>query len=1296
MSTRDEPAKPIGNTVQIAEVLKDERDLLGLGKSQGSSHASAICFSGGGIRSATFCLGVLQGLAKLGRLRDFHFLSTVSGGSYIGAWLSAWIARADADSRRASSDFDDPADLDRAAKVSGLELVSRELARSVASGTSERVGTCEPSPIKRLRAYSSFLSPVRGFSADFLSALAILARNLVLNWIVVVPIILAILLLPRLFNALIAAIPHGPTKVISFPELCAPLVWTVASLLVFLAVAFASYGVQITKSLTRPTALGKPSSLGVNCLFVAPLSFAAFAFVYANRAMPLASFNPEHLIFGQFDAQTIAIVAGTVVHALASLLGASLCLREESSRRIKGDRTPYAALALNVAASAATGAVAGALIYFILSRMTEYQVTTSTQTMFAVPMVLASLGIASVLRAGLSMRFAGEETREWWARASAHVARVAFGWLILSLLVIQLPEWILGWAATWSALAAGVTSAGGVLLTIATAAIGFWSKHGADLKEKAKGAGQLIGIRAIELAALASIIVIAVAASLLLGVALTQPPFMDKEHIAEGKTRLQGAMECSVLIDRAKTLAEKQCGRTKPACVTVQFESKPLPLAEAACAGLIPENQEQMKSDGSGVLVIPESKKPTTSELLSGLFEKEGENNFAAHWLIKHRLSMELSNYSGILLLLLALISVSTLASILFGANAFSLNAFYGNRLTRAYLGASQRRSDQHPDPFTGFDTGDNLPLKDLGPNCLVQNETNDADARRVESFPQCPLIVINTALNLIQPSGERLEWQERKAASFFMTPRYCGSDVVGFVPTAEYGSSPNGVSVGRAMAISGAAASPSMGYHSSAFVSMLMAFFNVRLGWWMPNPKVPSVQKKEEPGIGLGPVLTELTSGAGEKTRFVYLSDGGHFENLGLYEMVRRRCRKILVVDAAYDPQYEYEDLENAIRKIRTDFGIEITFDELLHPGKKNGPGGHCCFGRIHYRKDLTDEGGGFGDDQEEDGEILLIKPILTGDEPVDVLRYAATSRSDGRVFPQQPTSDEFFDEAQFESYRKLGLHSILESFPGKNDGWPKPAPESASNHPFTASVESAKEAPPTSRWLPEIAQEKGTGGVLSMLGSMAPMSQAAMLASAITITAAISVTGTVALSNPELTLKNPGSLTAVLGEESGQAIAKGVDAYFNGPDKEGTTRHQALLGELNEQLKKLTEISHVVEVNLVGEPDPEWTEFARHATAASGALSKAISDLETASGNLNNATRNIDKTTGTFMTSLDGAIKNLNGAVIDMKKTVVDLGTDASAIKSGLVEITVRLKAIETKVQSISPRQTVRGNGS
>lgn len=326
--------------------------------------------------------------------------------------------------------------------------------------------------------------------------------------------------------------------------------------------------------------------------------------------------------------------------------------------------------------------------------------------------------------------------------------------------------------------------------------------------------------------------------------------------------------------------------------------------------------------------------------------------------------------------------------------NKFSLHAMYRNRLVRAYLGASRQR---HENPFTGFDPEDNIRL---------------AKVNRSGGAVERPLHVINMALNLVE--GKNLAWQERKAASFTATALHCGSLRVNYQPTRTYGGEDDGISLGTAIAISGAAASPNMGYHSSPILSAIMTFFNVRLGWWLANPgeKGRKFWNRRAPTNAIRPLLDEAFGRTTSENQWIYLSDGGHFENLGLYEMVLRRCKTIIVIDSGADPDYKFEDLGNAVRKIRIDLGVSITFDKDTVPSKTSHR--HCAVGTIDY--ECVD-----GPDAEP-GKVIYIKPVLCGEEPADVAQYAS---SDGR-FPQQPTSDQWFSESQFESYRRLGLHTV------------------------------------------------------------------------------------------------------------------------------------------------------------------------------------------------------------------------------------------------------------------------------
>ncbi|HSZ95304.1 MAG TPA: hypothetical protein VK767_03275 [Bradyrhizobium sp.] len=250
----------------------------------------------------------------------------------------------------------------------------------------------------------------------------------------------------------------------------------------------------------------------------------------------------------------------------------------------------------------------------------------------------------------------------------------------------------------------------------------------------------------------------------------------------------------------------------------------------------------------------------------------------------------------------------------------------------------------------------------------------------------------------------------------------HCGSADKGFRISREYGGQ-GGLTLGTAMAISGAAVSPNMGYHSSPSITLLLALFNVRLGWWLGNPGTQGEQsyQTEGPSFAINPLIEEAFGQTTDNRPYVYLSDGGHFENLGLYEMVRRRCRFIVVVDAGCDPDFAFEDLGNAVRKIYIDLGIRVRFDQLQ--SIKNRPSAgideerrkipYYTIGLIDYKDaDGAEEGC-------EDGIILYIKPAYHGTEGAGIVSYATAHKT----FPHETTTDQWFTESQFESYRSLGL---------------------------------------------------------------------------------------------------------------------------------------------------------------------------------------------------------------------------------------------------------------------------------
>lgn len=333
--------------------------------------------------------------------------------------------------------------------------------------------------------------------------------------------------------------------------------------------------------------------------------------------------------------------------------------------------------------------------------------------------------------------------------------------------------------------------------------------------------------------------------------------------------------------------------------------------------------------------------------------------------------------------------------------NIFSAHSFYRNRLARTFMGAS--RKERKPNAFTGFDPEDDLKLDALA--------------------AQRPLHLINTNLNLT--GGEELAWQTRRGASFLLSPLYCGyststtlgAPIGGYRPTAEYGG---GLSLATAVAVSGAAVSPNMGFHTSTSVAALLTAFNLRLARWCPNPMKENTWRKESPALAAWPLFAELFGGADGRNAWLNLSDGGHFDNLGLYELVRRRAALIIATDVAADGDYDFDDLAMVVRKLSVDFGVELQIDEAalddIRPPAP-APGAdpdtpprfskkHWAFGRICYP------------DGSDPGYLIYVKSSLTQDAPVDIRQY----RDAHPDFPHESTADQWFDEDQFEAYRHLG----------------------------------------------------------------------------------------------------------------------------------------------------------------------------------------------------------------------------------------------------------------------------------
>jgi len=347
--------------------------------------------------------------------------------------------------------------------------------------------------------------------------------------------------------------------------------------------------------------------------------------------------------------------------------------------------------------------------------------------------------------------------------------------------------------------------------------------------------------------------------------------------------------------------------------------------------------------------------------------------------------------------------------------NEISLHNIYRDRLSRAYLLKIVPNTNE-------ADHRDDLKLSHINPK-------------------RSPYHLINTTLNLRKkmPEEENNEGIFRTGECFFFSKNWCGSKKTGYCPTWLYEgkiekvkkeqSQDQGneqtkdatreikpldphINLGTAMAISGAAGNIGMAQHNIPYLRLLMGLFNIRLGYWALHPNEeyhkPGFWKKwDKPGSGAA--IREWFGLYDLKYRYVNLSDGGHFENLGVYELLRRRCKYVIVGDAEADAAMTFQAISNLIRLARIDFGIDIEIDttDLRKDHDTNLSLSHCTVGLIHYPEGHT-------------GYLLYCKATLTGDEPEHLNEYKAKHPS----FPHQTTADQWFDEQQFEAYRELGYH--------------------------------------------------------------------------------------------------------------------------------------------------------------------------------------------------------------------------------------------------------------------------------
>ncbi len=438
-------------------------------------------------------------------------------------------------------------------------------------------------------------------------------------------------------------------------------------------------------------------------------------------------------------------------------------------------------------------------------------------------------------------------------------------------------------------------------------------------------------------------------------------------------------------------------------------------------------------------------------------------------------------------LMLVLLFLVSYFSFKLPFVNQSGQGPLYFARLTRAYLGASNptRLSDPSKRSVLKVVKGDGLLFSDYKPH--------DRGG---------PLHIINTTINETVDGESQVQQQDRRGVCLATGPAGMS---VGVQHHALWETENEGtktrkktlrnlapgdskrfdvfqtkkkdssihcedLDLGRWIATSGAAFTTGMGRNTRTGLSLLLGLANIRLGYWWNSGLAPidrANRKKPHLAGMLGEVFRTslpihshlaaelLARFRGTQWPHWNLSDGGHFENLGCYELIRRRLPIIFVCDAGADSGYAFEDLGHLVRKARVDLGAEISFlgekeledvlqdqgeackkqfgvlDQLrqgswseepvpdlsrperekrlsVNPDQSYFSLAHCTLARVSYA------------DDPKPSLLVLIKLSITGDEPADILHY----RKSCPGFPHQSTIDQFFDEAQWESYRRLGEH--------------------------------------------------------------------------------------------------------------------------------------------------------------------------------------------------------------------------------------------------------------------------------
>lgn len=369
-------------------------------------------------------------------------------------------------------------------------------------------------------------------------------------------------------------------------------------------------------------------------------------------------------------------------------------------------------------------------------------------------------------------------------------------------------------------------------------------------------------------------------------------------------------------------------------------------------------------------------------------------------------------SYPYLLAVALATIALGFLVNL----NYISIHRYYRDRLMETFMPDIDSALNNRTKAAVGADSA------------KLGDFTLGAEA---DDGPRTPYHIVNT--NIILVNSKVPAYRDRGGDNFILSPEYCGSNATGWRATNQFMGGK--MTLATSVAISGAAANPNAGVGGAGltrnkFLSLVMSLLNLKLGYWASNP-----HRDHHTTLSANHFLPGLYSfgnamgflGFREDRNFIQLSDGGHFENTGVYELVRRRVRLIIVCDGSGDPDTSFSDFQTTIRRVEDDFGASIQVDDKLSPNaivpveQKDE----------RYPKDRKFANQGFmkgkitySDGSE--GTIIYLKTTLIKGVSFKVKGYAASNPT----FPDQSTADQFFDEMQFESYRELGYAIAMQMY--------------------------------------------------------------------------------------------------------------------------------------------------------------------------------------------------------------------------------------------------------------------------